>query len=73
MRGARAQVRQRGGEERRGGLAHHRGLDAGRLFQPGDKGPAVELQAVAGAPVQARCIATSLAPARRQPKARFSA
>jgi len=60
---ASTQLRQRGGEERRGRLAHHLSLDACGLLEPGDEGPAVELQAVAGAPVQAPVHRHQLGPA----------
>jgi hypothetical protein len=48
-----AQAGQRGGEERRGGLAHHVRLGAGGLFQAREERAGIELQALAGAPVQA--------------------
>ena len=53
VRGGGAQVRQCGGEERGGGLTDHLRFDAGRLFQAREERAAVELQAVASAPVHA--------------------
>ena len=53
MLGAGAEVRQCSGEERLGRLADHFGCRPGRLLQAGDERSAVQLQAVAGAPVHA--------------------
>ncbi len=48
-----AKAGQRGSEECRGGLAHHRRLGAGGLLETREERAGIELQALAGAPVQA--------------------